>query len=43
MATSFAVTIGSRRATRQMPVPRRMREVTAAAAESATKGSSVRL
>ena len=43
MATALAVTMGSRCATRQIPVPRRMREVTDAAAPSATNGSSVRL
>ena len=43
VATAFAVTIGSRCATRQMPVPTRSRSVTAAAIDSATNGSSVRL
>ncbi|GIU89694.1 MAG: hypothetical protein KatS3mg010_0793 [Acidimicrobiia bacterium] len=43
MATAFAVTIGSRCATRQTPVPSRMRSVTDAAVASATSGSTVRL
>ena len=43
VATALAVTMGSRWAGRAMPVPRRMRSVTAAAAARATNGSSVRL
>ncbi len=43
MAIALAVTIGSRCATTQIPVPRRMWSVTADAAASATSGSSVRL
>ena len=43
MATALAVTIGSRWAGSAMPVPSRMRSVTALAAASATNGSSVRL
>ena len=39
MATSFAVTIGSRWITGQTPVPRLSRDVTAAAAASARNGS----
>ena len=39
----MAVTIGSRCATRQMPVPTTSRSVAAAAIASATNGSSVRL
>jgi hypothetical protein len=42
VATALAVTIGSRWATRQIPVPRRIRSVTAAAVARATKGSRVR-
>jgi hypothetical protein len=38
-ATSLAVVIGSRSMTRQIPVPMRSVDVTAAAALSATKGS----
>ena len=41
LATSLAVTIGSRWMTRQMPVPMRRRRVAAAAAVKATKGSRV--
>ena len=41
-ATALAVTIGSRWATRAMPVPTRRRSVTAAAAVRATNGSSDR-
>ena len=40
---ALAVTIGSRWASTQMPVPSRIRSVTAAAAASVTSGSSVRL
>ena len=43
VATALAVTIGSRCATRQMPVPTTSRSVAAAAIASATNGSSVRL
>jgi hypothetical protein len=43
VATAFAVTIGSRWATRQIPVPTTNWSVTAAAIASATNGSSVRL
>src|SRR5215212_7703333 len=42
VATSFAVMTGSRWATRQMPVPKRTRSVTAAMVAMATKGSTVR-
>ena len=42
-ATSLAVMMGSRWATRAMPVPTRRCSVTAAAAVSVTKGSSERL
>ena len=38
-AISLAVVMGSRSTTRQMPVPRSRRSVTADAAASATKGS----
>ena len=41
VATSLAVTIGSRSVSRQMPVPRRRLLVTAAAAARPTNGSSV--
>ena len=41
VATLLASTIGSCSATRQMPVPSLMVEVTAAAAISDTKGSAV--
>ncbi len=40
-ATCFAVWIGSRCTTRQIPVASLIRDVTAAAADSATNGSSV--
>ena len=39
LATAFAVTIGSRWITRQIPVPIRSRSVAAAAAVRATNGS----
>src|SRR5262249_51116602 len=41
VATSLAVTMGSRSTTRQMPVPRRSFVVTVAAAVSATNGSQL--
>ena len=41
VATSLAVTIGSRSTTRQMPVPSRSRSVQAATAPRTTKGSGV--
>ena len=41
LATSLAVTIGSRSTTRQMPLPTRRRVVAAAAAVSATNRSYV--
>ncbi len=41
VATSLAVTMGSRSITRQTPVPSLRRSVTAATAPSATNGSSV--
>jgi hypothetical protein len=43
LATALAVTMGSRCATRQIPVPSWMRSVTAAAAVRARNGSCVRL
>src|SRR5436190_1263329 len=43
LATALAVTIGSRCATRQIPVPTTSRSVTAAAIARATNGSRVRL